>query len=338
MKSLYFPFTTLSAEAAKRLNSFFSQTVVYGIGYATENDVSLSGEDQPVYVKTPVSGDEDRLASVLKAYKNWANIHDDRSTAFLTARRSPVPFYSDTAVSRIKADIKKRIGAEAPTETPVDDVFVARLFLALAQEHDAQEITAMDRLMTIEQMEQDLYDGLKGEPEKLERLLSAGRGDAQADLGEYMVSERMRSWSILHLNDPEEYTVYATDSTSVITHLLENRDTAEKPPAPLWHISPVPVRNNNNHEMMIFSKALEGLLQHSAESQDVSGVTPPEPPAPEIDEKTVGLAVYRFPGIHPKTFFRRFAPRTAGMHNVNESSSIQNTVVCLIRQPIPQAV
>ena len=117
-------------------------------------------------IRIPVFGDENKLEAILKDFRIWANLHRQGTLDFLKAWSGKIPFFDETLVSQIRADISKRSGIDqAPKES--DDIFSARLFLHIAQEFDLHNIGLNQDLRSIETMEQDLFKSLHGEDEVL---------------------------------------------------------------------------------------------------------------------------------------------------------------------------
>ncbi len=335
MTSIYFPFTTLLPNVAVLLNACFSKIVVYRIAETLFESHPASLQDNgSIRIRMPVSGDEERLAAVLKEYKNWADIHDEKAAAFLKTQ-DQIPFYSDTSVSKIRTDLKDRIiGRQRGKngESPVDDTFVARLFLALAQEHDSYMAGVIDDLIAIDQIEKDLYDRLKGEPEDLTQLPLSGSKSA-TDLGAHMTAERIRSWSLLFLKDTEEFGVFVTDSQSVLNHLVDADTGAGIDIEPLFTLASIPVPERRNPDTEAFHRTICQLLDGlAANSRVPESITLPERAKPGQGEKTVSLDVHVAWGIHPRRFFSRFASGKDGLPKVHLPSLFQNTVICLIRK------
>jgi hypothetical protein len=335
MNPIYFPFTALLPETAPRLKSCFLQTTVYRIGSTPgEPNVASPTDDGSIRYRIPVQGDEERLAAVLREYKTWADIHDRTIAAFLKAQSSPVPFYNDTSVSKIRMDLKNRVsgkGMEKSNEPDEDDTFAARLFLALAQEHDSHTAGVVDDLISIEKIEQDLYDRLKGEPEDIRRLQLTGGMDVHTDPGAHMTEERIRSWALMFLRDTGVFDVFVTDSRAVLNVLIDGDKEDDILAEPVVTLDSVSMENNTP-DAGEFSRSFCRLLGELGETpQGPHPLTLPEIQEPEPGKKSVSVTVYVAWGVPPQHFFSRFVPGAKGVQNDLLPSPVKNTVICLIR-------
>ena len=156
MHPIYFPYTYISQYTAQKLCAFFQKTVVYQV-MKNPDQASFDG----IEFQYPFSGDEENIQKALSEYKTWALQHQGSTLSFFKTRMADVPFYSETSISNIRRDIKKRIknkdlASPEPDDTPEAALFAARLFLAIAHEHDAYQTQIQADLNALSTMEKTI--------------------------------------------------------------------------------------------------------------------------------------------------------------------------------------
>lgn len=227
MKPIYFPFTYISEPAAAALSACFKQTVVYQPSrYNIPAEMEKWAESGLIDIRIPVFGDEHKLEAILKDFRGWANLHRQGALDFLKAWSGKIPFFDETLVSQIRADISKRNGTDqAPKES--DDIFSARLFLHIAQEFDLHNIGLNRDLRSFETMEQDLFKNLHGEDEVL-HMHTVGKELFHADdPGLYLPVQRLKAWTKLMQQDREMSGVFITTSRFVFDELVDKLPGSE---------------------------------------------------------------------------------------------------------------
>jgi hypothetical protein len=179
-----------------------------------------------IEIRTPLSGDEDRLRSALAEFTEWARLNPGKSTAgtgFLGARQGEVPFFDETAVNRIRSDIKN-YGQSGQAETKTDEAFSARLFLALAQEND-RAVEGLDQdLDRFEAMEKGFLETLKDADEADFSRQAHGGTLWREDRGARSTGQRIRAWASLAAADEALPEVVVTSSPAVIDLLQEKAE------------------------------------------------------------------------------------------------------------------
>lgn len=228
MKAVYFPFTCLSESTARRLARLVGPVVVY---QPLETEIPGELKDLEanglIEIRTPLNGDEDRLRSALAEFTEWARLNPGKLTAgagFLGARQGEVPFFDETAVNRIRSDIKN-YGQPGRHEAKTDKGFSARLFLALAQENDRTVDSLGQDLDRFKAMEKDFLETLKDADEAGFSRKAYGGTLWREDRGARLTGQRIRAWANLAAADENLPEVMITTSPAVIDALLE---TAEK--------------------------------------------------------------------------------------------------------------
>ena len=231
MSVVYFPFTVPSPSAMRCLAACFSKTAVFRISDSNLPEHLISWEKSGFLdIRVPVSGKEKKIADVLRDYQNWSSLHENTPSAYLK-HQSDIPFYSDTSISKIRTDITRRIrekeAAAASDFNPEERLFAARLFLALAEEYDLNQILMTEEFQAIDTMEKKLFGDLKGEAGEPDFLPSHPLDAVIEDPGCHMTEERIKAWALLMLKDETDSGVYATDSRAVFD-FLHDQDAYEK--------------------------------------------------------------------------------------------------------------
>jgi len=332
MNPIYFPFTYVSQSAASRLAACFSKIIVYQV-----SDSLLPGElkhmrdSDVVEIRVPVTGDEKKIQTTLKAYKNWANLHDGGTMAFLKTQANLIPFYSDTSISKIRTDIKKRIQSNPLHQNtavkPLDHLFIARLFLAVAQEYDIHHLNIDQDLVLLEEMEQVVFSNLKGDPADSDQVLSRHTTTVKQESGGYMTGERINAWTMLLFKDREASGVYITGSQPVFSHLKEQSSDAK----PILSIDSIPVCPGQAAVLEKWKSRLMGILDQLAKDpKATASISIPAMPNHIHGEKTVSLTVYLIPGASPQEYFGRFVESVDFQPDKLLVPQYSNTVIGLV--------
>jgi hypothetical protein len=230
MKTAYFPFTYLSEPTARLLKALVGPVRVYQpIKTATPAELAEGASRGLIEVRTPITEDDDRLRAALAEFTEWARQNPGRSTAgadFLGARQGAVPFFDENAIQRIRSDFRKFSRSDQAEDTS-DDLFSARLFLALAQEND-QAVERMDRdLDRFKVMEKAFLEDLKDADAAGFNREAYGSTLWREDPGAKLTGQRLHAWAGLAGVDENPPEVLVTTSPAVIEYLLENAgDTA----------------------------------------------------------------------------------------------------------------
>jgi hypothetical protein len=333
MHAVYFPLTYLTQKAARRVGACFSNVVVYQAMKAPEETRNFPGFQTVV----PVSGDEQSLRKAIESYKAWAELHQGEVLADFKARMDEVPFYNENSIAGIKTELLKRSRNESesgPEEktAPEQALFAARLFLAMAHEHDAGEDQLQEDLKGMKTLEQRLFDELKGETEDLdeelsfaEAIQSAGPEDPVED---FLADRRMAAWVRLALSDSRRTFVYVTPSRAALDFLL---DEALVAPEPLLDLRGIPVTPDENPKLAAWKQDLFKILEDVALNPDPSGKYV-FPDVPKVSgEETASLTVYRAPNMDPAAFLTRLTgQKDRSIEAGQKVAPYQHTLVCLV--------
>ncbi len=329
MNPVYFPFTVLSAANIMNLAACFSSLTICRVSDGPLPEEMEMGTNRDfLSIRIPVSGEEGKLESVLKDYKNWADLHMEDPAAFFKSQTETLPFYSDSSISRIRMDIqRKQSGMEKTALEMPERRFAARLFLRIAEEHDLADITVYKDLDAFEKMQQALFNDLKGDPGDRFALKNLSSKPVFEDPGSRMTVERIRAWSILAFSGKEASGVYVTDSPAVINCLKEQNDALK----PVCVFNGIPVRLEKYDSEDGFKHQLAGYLKRLAKDSDFpSADDAPMVPERRCHEKAVTLTVYRVSGKSPLEYFGCFFSDTSDMMEKHADCICQNTVICSV--------
>lgn len=303
MKPIYFPFTYISKPVGEALFACFGQTAVYQISDTTVPDEMHEMANMDILdIRIPVTDNADELAEILKEYRRWTKDHQVNEFAFLKAVTGKIPFFDETAVSQIRADIRKIAGDKLFTEKP-DPLLNARLFLDIAQEFDLQKDRLSRGLMHVEAMEQNIIKNLKGENGYITEKILDSYILGKDDPGHYLPHERIEAWASIMRYDKQTSGLFITGSRSVLEYLLDRTPEAEF----VISFNAVPIFDGKIEKMENWRKDLIKNLEMLAAvvwlSKTDGLIHSPEIPG---CEKKVSLSLYIVPGITPHEFFGGF--------------------------------
>ena len=334
MKPIYFPFTYISKPVVDALGFCFRQSVVYQPARFTVSEKLQNwSQDGMLEIRIPFEGDEERLAAILKDYREWAKLHRDSrglQNAFTRSLGEKVPFYDETSTSRIKADIKKdQQQNQLPGE--VDPSFGARLFLAIAQEFDMNTERLRRDLSSIEAMENNLLANLQGRSQSGDQF--AGRKNNSAfnsgDAAEYMIPERFMAWFQLMQFDRElgrdSSGLFLTSSRSVLYYLLDSAPQSEK----ILTVDTIPVDAQKSAEIEAWRDHLTAQLQRlAATSRSKEAVKVAAAPADKNCQLLASLTLYVVPEESPRSLFSRCIGRTStSAGNEIKESHVEDIII-----------
>ncbi len=327
MTPAYMPFTHLPAATAGLLAGLVGPVVVYQ-PIATDIPESLSSLASRgiVDIRTPLTGDEARLTAAVKEFSVWAQQNPSATTpgaAFVGNRRGEVPFFDETVINRIRSEIRRFGGDDAP-EARREAEFSARLFLAVAQANDQ----ATDHL------DHDLHDFKIREREFLDLLADSdaadfdratlGAGLWREDPGARMTGQRIRAWAGLAAGDPAIPDLLVTTSRAVIDTLMESGD-----PAPVETLTVMRCAIPAPDASAELAPALAELARcPTLDKACIAGLAALDPAG---DAPALTLGLFAVPGQSPATVLRRLAPaalRTAAENDAAASSN--HTLIVLV--------
>ena len=111
MKPVYFPFTYVPQWVAEIFTACFKQFIVYQPSGKELPEVMRSWAEKNVMdICVPVRTEDDRLAEMTKDFRAFASLHGgskNLKTAAILGQQYGVPFFEESAASRIISDMKK---------------------------------------------------------------------------------------------------------------------------------------------------------------------------------------------------------------------------------------
>ena len=283
-------------------------------------------------VRVPVIGNENELITAVKNFQIWADLHRDGSgerVATLKAGMDPIPFFNEKSTRKIVEEIKGNTPGNSNIQPP-DPVLAARIFLYFALEFDRQNQELTDDLIHHQQQETELIRQLKMEEDPVAVELRNVPGQLPDPFADYMIPDRLESWTSIFCREQDLSGLFVTHSTAVVEHLLERAPTATR----VMHIKSIPSGKHPNAVRKSWQERLALSLVRLVEQNpaDVSSesMAPLDFPA---DDNTVSLSVYRVPDQTPYEFFTHCAemdrpPVDAPYRN----GKYKNTLIALVQR------
>ncbi|MGD1999670.1 MAG: hypothetical protein PVJ00_03820 [Desulfobacterales bacterium] len=314
MTPIYFPHTYVARPVMKAVQACFSPVVLYqpctGDIPPPLREWEKTGQ---VILRVPVPAEEEKLASLLTDFRNWAALHRDKrgiDLAYFRTRKDRWPFFDETSGAWILADIKGKSRSETrPYETRLLN---ARLLLRIAQDMDVQNDSLATDLQRAAEMEQTLFRHLRGD-EAIPRQETGAQTVAPGEGADYMLKERIGAWALLAVADavqrgPDASGIFVTASRSVAEYLAESGPAAVK----VFEAAGVPVDSSRSE---ILESWRGGLLEclidlvHAEQAVDAADKLT-WPPVPTVDGPAGGatLRVYLFPGLSSGALLRGSLP------------------------------
>lgn len=322
MKPLLFPFTVVTPALARTLHQGFGAPallVAPSPHHLPETTDAASAEGL-VEVRFP-AGEEERLETVLAAYREWARLHPSDGLLRLAATLESVPFYDESKPSRIRSEILG--GRPSPPPTASDRLTAARVFLILAQEADRDALDVQEGLRRVEDQQRSLVENLLG-PGGLDEDSAAG--DVPSDGGDgamVQIPQRMRAWSRLALEIGEPPPLWVTTSRSAFDQAL---DTAPSPAVSLGEM-PFPAAREavvSAADSLWHRLAREPWATSSTEELPGSISEREGPPAP------FRLTAALIPDAPPAVLMRRWASAGDGEPADTPGGPWRNTLVACL--------
>ncbi|MBU0986424.1 MAG: hypothetical protein KKH68_04140 [Proteobacteria bacterium] len=328
MKPIYFPFTYVCGPVVEALSACFKQTVVYQPSrYNVPPEMQEYFETGRLDIRIPVAGDEDNIAATLKDYRNWVNLHQKGAIDFLKFMRDKIPFFDETSVSQIQADIKKKSSPDR-LQKASEALFHARLFLHAAQEFDRQNNELNRDLQKFDEMELDFIKDLKGEDTALDLETAGSKRFTVNDPGLYMAAERLTAWTHVMQHDHQTSGLYITTSRSVFDELIDRVPEAEAvigfDAIPVYGETIAPIARWQDG----FIKYLKRLSLDTwpASGEDIMG-----PPAAKGVGNVVSIKLYIVAGKTPHDLFAGWVENDSFRTGIDTNGvNYKNTLIGLI--------
>lgn len=229
MTPTYMPFTHLPESMARVLAALVGPVVVYQPSEAgVSNSLAALASQGLIEIRTPLTGDEQRLKAALAEFTQWARQNPGRSTpgaGFIGSQQGKVPFYDEQSISRIRSDIKQYGSSPADTDNQ-ETGFSARLFLAVAEENDRATAHLDHDLKQFKALEQGFLDSLVDSDVEGFSRHALGSEIWREDPGAKHTEQRIRAWATLAAADSQLPETLITTSAAVMDTLLETRGEA----------------------------------------------------------------------------------------------------------------
>ena len=306
MKPIYFPFTYVSQGVAQALAACFQRFIVYRpSGKNLPDEMQHWVEADVMEVRVPDQTDDQAVEKVVKDFWSFASLHYEsknlKTAAFLGQQYS-IPFFSETATSRIVSDLKKSESLDS-AETESDPLFWARVFLGFAQDFDRQGDELNRGLDIYKQQSFELLKTLKGEKETDSAAIPLVAKSKVDDPGEYMALARLQAWALLFQKDPIGSGLFVTSSKSVFNQLMAKLSETEKivqtAGLPVFEIKDKAFDAWRAH----FLKHLNRLVETPGSASKDIGL---DLPLKSGGSTNVTLTLYLVPGQIPWDFFARY--------------------------------
>lgn len=237
----YMPFT----EIAKNPFDIVAQSMGPITAYGPSN--TLLSEQMRVWqrqglldLRTPTGLDDGQFLETLKAFKDWAQLHDGHISdmiQFFNANQGRPPLMDETAPSQISTQIRHH--GQDDTDRGADPTLQAALFLALAQEYDQHQDRLCRDMDRVADMENVMYATMGADGNGSDRLegLEAGidKGPRGQDSGAHMTGRRLQAWAQIAFQDAQPSWAYVTSSAAVFKHLKGL--WSEVVELAVWHLS-----------------------------------------------------------------------------------------------------
>lgn len=229
MKPIYMPFTHMTEPTARMLSTLVGPVVVY---QPLENKVADSltalADQGLIEIRSPLTGDEQRLTAALAEFTQWAGQNPGRSTPgtdFVGAQQGTVPYFDESTINRIRSEIKQY--GTLPVDTAAEEAgFSARLFLAAAEQNDRTTAHLDQDLQQFKVLEQGFLDSLIESDESNFSRHALGSQIWQEDPGAKRTEQRIRAWATLAAADPELPDLLISTSPAVVDMLVETKGEA----------------------------------------------------------------------------------------------------------------
>jgi len=208
MKPIYFPGTWLSEPVQKVLFACFDQIVIYSphseLVPETHRSLAAAGR---LDIRHPKEKAGDELPTLLASYRAWAQLHGGERPDFhkFVAFHPALP--RDPSSDEIRSQILGESRGDAPRKGhPADPLLEARLFLAIAQQHDQQQAALANDLQKISDMQQDLLRRLSPEREETTPVKPKTPTPGSFEPPRPMAAERLAAWRLLHAHHRRQTT------------------------------------------------------------------------------------------------------------------------------------
>jgi hypothetical protein len=218
MIPIFFPTTYISQTTLDLCQEWFEQICIY-----QPSDINIPEHyktNERLIVKTPLASQFDRQKfEQEKLYLNALIRESGPNLDHLKARSEDLPFFDESSVNRIRAQIKQNAKPADPTD---NKELLFALYCHLFQDLDMQLADLDSTLAEIDdshsllfqQLNNDLSDHAPQSTHKNKKILT-------------QIQERLKVWFFLHQYDQEKSGLLVTDNSDVIMEIQEWNDELE---------------------------------------------------------------------------------------------------------------
>jgi hypothetical protein len=329
MKPVYMPFTHLTEPTARILSALMGPVVVYQpLENRVDGSLTALADQGLIDIRTPLTGDEDRLVAALSEFTRWAGENPGRSTPgadYVGSLQGNVPYFDDSSISHIRSEIKQYKGR--PAETNVQETgFSARLFLAAAEQNDRTTAHLDQDLKQFKALEQGFLDSLvEGDEADFDRH-AQGSQLWPEDPGAKRTEQRIRSWATLAAADPELPNFIITTSPAVVDMLVETWGAV----MPIDQLASIPLAIASDDAPPMLNPVLAELAAQDSLTGDACdalvALKNNDPDAPAIV-----VTLYAAIDCAPASMVRQIAPAGAiGAEKKTDSAKVNHTLIVLV--------
>lgn len=325
----FMPYTILEERLFTMLNQTFGKFTVYCPADAIVPDQMRSWEQQgKLNIRCPNGVNAGRLIMAIQNYKAWADLHQGRIgdiAGFLKTQEGRIPMMDDTNPTQIGHQIR-HYGESTANET-VDPLFMAALFLSMAQEYDEHHQSMIRDMDAVFALEQQMLKQLSGDLQdvNVDGLIEKRAGalpDHQA-IDPYMTSQRVQAWCRLVFADAQAPLLYLTPSKAAAEHMLD--------------IFPVAVEIGNkildgtSNQSRLSPSQIRETLENLAFDADPQPLEFDPEIRNSLSENGVQLTLYCLPRVSSFAFLTRLAVQEPSADEVvRKGQGPKNTLIGLV--------
>jgi len=329
MDPIFFPLTYMSDTDMGVMRACFQQfAACQPSGLSVPEAMTTLAREGCLDICVPVQIDEKRLRTVLKEYRAWTDLHQSGGLSYLKTLGDTVPFFDETALSKICSDIRQGGGGE-PSDSETDSLFKAAVFLQIAQELDRENADVRRDLDRLRRKERNLFESLHGEGEgDVTREPEDGVSSGTEDPGAYMTAERVAAWSRLMSGNLASSGLFVTTSRAVFDFILDRVEDGAR----ILSLNAVAVSSGVGEEGEHWRHSLQTALEKLVSETSTTDLTETTTDFPETrQESGLSLSIRMIAGESPAQFFTRFIARGRKSGNrVLLPGKYQNTLVAYL--------
>ena len=332
MNIIYFPFTCVADRVARALATCFGSFRIYQpVSTDLPEQMRAWEECGIMAVRVPVTGDENELERVIQSFRIWADLHggdpNGKAAKFKT-RMDSMALLSDISSSQIVAEIKDNVQGTLSRKIP-DLVQASRIFLYFAQEFDRQNYELANELARFDREQAELIRQLKTEYDPMAVELANPPMPLSDSTDDYLIADRLESWSRIFLQDSDTSGLLVTHSTAAMEHLLEHASTTVQ----VLKTDVTLSDSNGNSETAVWQEALKTRLKRLFEQKhEDARATALQQTVLTSAANSYELTVYQVPHQSPRELLKNCTSiEPAATDGIDLDESQENALVALIR-------